>query len=291
MNSIKKIIAQNELVRLDKLHFAEDISRSQLSRYIEEGRLLLNGVAVTKPSFIPKAGDLAELLIPALKEPDVLPEDIDIAIIYEDDDIAAVVKPAGMVVHPAPGHTSGTLVSALLHRLQNLSGIGGQKRPGIVHRLDKDTSGLLLVAKNDRAHISLSNQLKARSMEKHYYAMVSGHMKEEEGHIENYIARSPKDRKKMAVQKEGRLAISKWKCLKTYPQKSLLDVQIITGRTHQIRVHMAHIGHPILGDSIYGGKSGKNAARLLLQAYSLCFLHPRTNEALCFTIPMEDCFL
>jgi 23S rRNA pseudouridine1911/1915/1917 synthase len=193
------------------------------------------------------------------------------------------------VVHPAAGNESGTLVNALLYALEGLSGIGGVKRPGIVHRLDKDTSGLLLVAKNDAAHLALSRQLAQRAMDKHYLAVVEGIMKEESGLVEAPIARSQKDRKKMAVDPDGRQALTRWRMLSAMKDCALLDVKIETGRTHQIRVHMRHIHHPVAGDPIYGQKNGVKAPRLMLHAGYLGFDHPRTGEKMSFTaLPPQE---
>lgn len=190
-----------------------------------------------------------------------------------------------MVTHPAAGNEEHTLVNALLFHLDQLSGIGGEARPGIVHRLDKDTSGIMLVAKNDAAHAFLSRELADRHMEKHYHAIVMGKMKEESGVVDQPIDRSKTDRKKMAIDPNGRYAITEWKVLKTLSDRTLLDVHIITGRTHQIRVHMRSIGHPVLGDVIYGVKNMPKAPRLMLHAFSLSFTHPRTNERMTFTAP------
>ena len=202
-----------------------------------------------------------------------------------------VVKPCGMVVHPAAGNEDGTLVNALLHHLDSLGGIGGELRPGIVHRLDKDTSGLLLVAKNDAAQLALSEQLSGRKMEKHYRALVEGNLSQDEGRIEAAIARSKMDRKKLAVDPEGREAITEWTVLARGRGVTLVDVHILTGRTHQIRVHMKHIGHPVCGDPIYGSPKGAKVSRLMLHAYSLAFTHPRTGERMVFTAPLPEEFL
>lgn len=280
-------ITLNEEKRIDKIEL-EGLSRSRLANLIEEGCVSVNGKIILKPSFKAKAGDEITINIPEVKEIELKPEKLDIRIIYEDDDFAMVYKPCGMVVHPAPGHQTGTLVSALLYQIKDLSGIGGEKRPGIIHRLDKDTSGLLIIAKNDFAHMELSKQLKARQMEKHYFALVHGVLKDDEGEIITNIARSQKDRKKMSVQMEGKEAITKWKVIERFPAKTLLDVNIITGRTHQIRVHMAHIAHPIIGDVIYGTKNSSKAERLMLQACQISFFHPRTNEKLSFSMDIDE---
>lgn len=265
-------------------------SRSQAARLIEEGTVALDGQAVGKASLPVKAGALLQVDWPEARETAVEKEDIPLRILYQDEDIAVVDKPRGMVVHPAAGNETGTVVNALLFALDGLSGIGGVKRPGIVHRLDKDTSGVLLVAKNDAAHVALSAQLKAREMEKHYLAVVEGEMKREEGRIDLPIGRSRRDRKRMAVDPEGREALTEWKLLENLRDAALLDVHILTGRTHQIRVHMQSQHHPVAGDTIYGLKHGVRAPRLMLHAYSLCFVHPRTKEAVRFVAQPDEEF-
>ena len=217
-------------------------------------------------------------------------QDIPLKILYQDAHLAVVVKPCGMVVHPAAGNPDGTLVNALLYHLDQLSGIGGELRPGIVHRLDKDTSGLLLVAKDDETHQALSAQLSARQMEKHYYAVVAGVMKERAGVIDAPIGRSHADRKKMAIDPNGRPSRTEWQVVRQDADRALLDVHLITGRTHQIRVHMASIHHPVLGDPIYGAKGLPKAPRLMLHAYSLSFTHPATGERMRFIAPPDACF-
>lgn len=231
------------------------------------------------------------LVVPAPKAAIPEAQDIPLTILYEDEDLAVVEKPCGMVVHPAAGNEDGTLVNALLYHLDSLGSIGGEERPGIVHRLDKDTSGLLLVAKNDKAQLSLSRQLQERSMEKHYRALVDGIIKEDSGRIEAAIARSTKDRKKMAVDPAGREAVTEWKVLARGRAVTLLDVHILTGRTHQIRVHTKHIGHPVCGDPIYGSPKGSKVPRLMLHAYSLSFTHPTTGERLTFTAPLPEAYV
>jgi 23S rRNA pseudouridine1911/1915/1917 synthase len=251
----------------------------------------VDGTVVTKAGLKAKAGQTITLTIPAPKPAVPEAQDIPLTILYEDADLAVVVKPCGMVVHPAAGNEDGTLVNALLHHLDSLGGIGGELRPGIVHRLDKDTSGLLLVAKNDAAQLALSEQLSARSMEKHYRALVEGNLREDSGRIEAAIARSKKDRKKMAVDEEGREAITEWTVLQRGNGVTLLDVHILTGRTHQIRVHTKHIGHPVCGDPIYGSPKGAKVSRLMLHAYSLTFTHPRTGERMTFTADLPEEFI
>lgn len=271
--------------RLDVLISSGDISRSRAASLIEEGCVTVGGKVQLKPSMKPEAGVPVILTVPEARPAQAQAEDIPLEILYEDDDLAVVIKPEGMVVHPAAGNESGTLVNALLYHLNSLSGIGGELRPGIIHRLDKDTSGLLLIAKNDETHVALSEQLSSRQMEKHYRAVVAGHMRESSGVVDKPIGRSPQDRKKMAIVPDGRNALTEWTVLREYPQSTLLDVHIITGRTHQIRVHMASLGHPVLGDVIYGTKRMPPAKRLMLHAYSLSFTHPKTNERMTFCAP------
>lgn len=284
-------IAEND-TRLDVL--AADMansSRSQAAKWIGDGLCLINGQPRLKPGYAVKAGDTVQLTIPDAVEAAVEKEAIPLSIIYEDEDVAVVDKPYGMVVHPAPGNESGTLVNALLYAMDDLSGIGGVKRPGIVHRLDKDTSGLIMIAKNDAAHLSLSEQLKARTMEKHYLAVVDGEMKENSGEIEKPIARSTKDRKKMTVMADGRYALTRWTLQENLRGAALVDVHILTGRTHQIRVHMQSIHHPVAGDPIYGLKKGVTVPRLMLHAHRLSFTHPRTGQCMDFTAPPPPAFL
>ena len=267
------------------------LTRSRVATLMEEGHVTVDGQAVTKAGLKAKAGQRVALTVPAPKPAVPEAQDIPLTILYQDADLAVVVKPCGMVVHPAAGNEDGTLVNALLHHLDSLGGIGGELRPGIVHRLDKDTSGLLLVAKNDAAQLALSEQLSGRKMEKHYRALVEGNLSQDEGRIEAAIARSKKDRKKMAVDPEGREAITEWTVLARGRGVTLLDVHILTGRTHQIRVHMKHIGHPVCGDPIYGSPKGTKVSRLMLHAYSLAFTHPRTGERMMFTAPLPEEFL
>ncbi len=273
-------------VRLDVLLSGDALSRSRAAALIEEGRVTVDGKVVLKPSFKAPEGAKVVAVLPEVRKTETMPEDIPLDILYEDEALAVINKPAGLVVHPAAGNETGTLVNALLFHLSSLSGIGGEERPGIVHRLDKDTSGLMLVAKDDQAHLSLSAQLEARTIEKHYHAVVLGHMKEASGRIEKPIGRDPKDRKKMAVVADGRYALTDWKVLEERgPSATLLDLHIHTGRTHQIRVHMASIGHPVLGDPLYGAKRAPHTDRLMLHAYSIAFDHPRTGERMTFIQP------
>ena len=289
--------------RLDVLLSEQSgLTRSRVASLMEEGlctvdrghrrqAVLVDGQTVTKAGLKAKPGQTITLTIPAPKPAIPEAQDIPLTILYEDNDLAVVVKPCGMVVHPAAGNEDGTLVNALLHHLDSLGGIGGELRPGIVHRLDKDTSGLLLVAKNDAAQLALSEQLSGRTMEKHYRALVEGNLREESGRIEAAIARSKKDRKKMAVDEEGREAITEWTVLQRGRGVTLLDVHILTGRTHQIRVHTKHIGHPVCGDPIYGSPKGAKVPRLMLHAYSLSFTHPASGERLTFTADLPEAFM
>ena len=278
--------------RLDvQLSEEAGISRSRAAALMEEGYCLLEGKPCRKAGTKPPAGREVVLTVPAPRDAAPQAEDIPLEILYEDGDLAVVVKPRGMVVHPAAGHSEGTLVNALLGSLDELSGIGGEKRPGIVHRLDKDTSGVMMVAKNDETQTELSRMLKDREIEKHYLALAEGIMKEKEGVIEAPIGRSKKDRKKMAVDPDGRPAVTEWKVLAEGRNCSLLDVHILTGRTHQIRVHMRSIQHPVCGDPLYGFEKGVKVPCLMLHARSLSFLHPRTKEKKTFQAPLPGDFL
>lgn len=275
--------------RLDVMMAEAGISRSQAARLIRLGQVTVDGRTADKPSLRPDAGAEVCWTVPETKETALVPQNLPLEVLYQDAHLAVVVKPAGMVVHPAAGNPDGTLVNALMYHLDHLSGIGGEKRPGIVHRLDKDTSGLMLVAKDDATHAALSRQLADRQMEKHYRAMVLGRMKEPSGRIEAAIGRSHDDRKKMAIDPEGRMAVTEWAVLREWGDKSLLDVHILTGRTHQIRVHMRSLGHPVLGDPLYGFAHMPPAPRLMLHAYSLRFTHPATGETMTFCAPCPFC--
>lgn len=238
--------------RLDRWLAAQagELSRSALQALIEQGQVLRNGAPANKKDKI-APGDTVTLALPDPQPIEAQPQDIPLDIVYEDEHLLVVNKAKGMVVHPAPGNPDGTLVNALLYHMEDLSGIGGVKRPGIVHRLDKDTSGLIMVAKNDLAHQGLSDQLRARTMEKHYLTVVDGRMREPSGRVEKAIARSTKDRKRMAVDPAGREAVTEWTLLENLKNAALLDVHILTGRTHQIRVHMQSLHHPVVGHRRY----------------------------------------
>ncbi len=268
------------------------ISRSAAKKLLEEDRVTKGGAPV-KVSHPVAAGELYEAEIPAPREADLTPQDIPVDIVYEDEDIAVINKPQGLTVHAGAGNYTGTLVNALLYRLHSLSSINGVVRPGIVHRIDKDTSGLLVVAKNDEAHRSLARQIAEKSCAREYLALCEGRFPES-GRVETYIGRSPADRKKMAVvpKEKGRLAATNWQVVKRYAEGlTLVRFSLETGRTHQIRVHCRHLGFPIVGDPLYGSK--KQRFRLngqLLHAYRLTLTHPRTGERMSFEAPLPAYF-
>lgn len=265
-----------------------DLSRSRIAALIEDGFASVDGTPELKPSRRIEAGHAYRLCIPRPKETRAVAQDIPLTILYQDADIAVIDKPCGMVVHPASGNTDGTLVNALLYHVRDLSGIGGEMRPGIVHRLDKDTSGILLVAKNDHAHAALSEQFKARTMEKHYLAVAYGRFSKDSGVIDAPIDRHPTDRKRMAVVPNGKPSRTEWTVLESLTGATLLDVHLLTGRTHQIRVHMKSIGHPLLGDAVYAPhiKSPVHIPRLMLHAHSIAFDHPSTGERMRLEAPV-----
>lgn len=286
-----KAVAESGGTRLD-VFVAEkaECTRSHAKNLIEEGDVTVNGIKAAKSGALLKAGDVVVIVNPAPKELDLSPQDIPIEIVWQDEDFAVVNKPQGMVVHPAPGAYDNTLVNALLFKLSSLSGINGVARPGIVHRLDKDTSGLLVVAKNDFAHISLQKQIAEKSAKRYYYALVDGVVQKDSGEIRNFLARSTADRKKYAVAKDGRLAITLYKVVKRYSAYTLMEYELKTGRTHQIRVHSRYIGHPVVGDRTYGGSDAFGLNGQLLHAYKLVLTHPRTGEEMTFTAPLPDYF-
>ena len=268
-----------------------DLSRVMVQKLIEEKQILVNEKSV-KTSYTVQKGDKITITIPEAKETTLKPQDIPLDIVYEDDDILVVNKAKGMVVHPAAGNPEGTLVNAVMaHCKGNLSGIGGELRPGIVHRLDKDTSGLLIVAKNDKAHIQMSKQIQDREVKKIYIALVRGIISENEATINMPIGRSMQDRKKMAVTKKGKEAITHFQVLERFDKYTLLKVKIDTGRTHQIRVHMAEIGHPVVGDMLYSnGKNEFGVEGQMLHATSLDFKHPVTQKPLHLEAPLPEYF-
>lgn len=282
MESKKLIVkAENTGARLDA-YIAENInnlSRTMVKKLVEDGNVSVNG-KVQKVSYKVQENDEIIVNEPEAKELDIKAEDIPVDVVYEDKDIIVVNKPKGLVVHPANGNWDGTLVNAIMAICKDsLSGIGGEIRPGIVHRLDKDTSGLLIIAKNDEAHLNMSNQIKDRQVKKIYYALVRGVVPENEATINMPIGRSTKDRKKMAVTKSGKEAITHFKVLERFNKYTLLEVKIDTGRTHQIRVHLSEIGHPVVGDEVYSnGKNEFGVKGQLLHAKSLDFKHPITGK-------------
>jgi 23S rRNA pseudouridine1911/1915/1917 synthase len=282
-------------------HFP-DLSRNRVTQLLGEGRVRVNGAPARK-SYRPAVGDIIELEIPAPAPSAVAAEDIPLQVVHEDDDLLVIDKPAGLVVHPAPGHGSGTLVNALLHHATGLSGIGGVLRPGIVHRLDKDTSGLMLVAKHDVAHRALAGALKRREIRRIYLAVAWGHLSADTQDVDAPLGRSRGDRKRMAVLPDGRRAVTRFRRLSRWRAADLLQAELETGRTHQIRVHLAHIGHPVVGDRLYGGGASrgisgpdrgwaaqfdKRVHRQFLHAAELHFRHPRMGDLMTFRSPLPQ---
>lgn len=276
------------------------ISRTRAAQLIESGNVLLNGRLPRKRE-VPRTGDVLRVTLPAPEPSHIGAEAIALDIVYEDPDLLVVDKPAGMVVHPAPGHRGGTLVNALLHAVEDLSGIGGVARPGILHRLDKDTSGLLIVAKNDRSHRSLADALRRREIRRRYQVLAWGHLSEPSFTVDRPIGRDPRHRKRMAIQESGRRAVTRFRQVERWPAADLLEAQLETGRTHQIRVHLLSVGHPVVGDPVYAagrerGFSGATRAwalelarrtpRQFLHAAELRFLHPTSGEELRFASPL-----
>ncbi|HEM6372685.1 TPA: RluA family pseudouridine synthase [Streptococcus suis] len=270
-------------VRLDKaLADLTDLSRSVANEQIKNGQVLVNGQA-KKAKYSVQVGDVISYQVPEVEEIDYVAEDIPLEIVYQDEDVAVVNKPQGMVVHPSAGHTSGTLVNALLYHVKDLSGINGVLRPGIVHRIDKDTSGLLMIAKNDEAHTKLAAELKDKKSLRKYWAIVHGNLPNDRGMIEAPIGRSEKDRKKQTVTAKGKEAVTRFQVLERFGDYTLVELTLETGRTHQIRVHMAYIGHPVAGDEAYGPKKTLKGHGQFLHARTLGFTHPRTGEVVEFT--------
>ena len=268
------------------------LTRSAAQRLLEQGAVTKNGAPVKK-NYKTTPGDVFEILLPDAAETPLAAQDIPLDVVYEDDDLIVVNKPRGMVVHPAPGHEDGTLVNALLYHCgESLSGVGGERRPGIVHRIDKDTSGLIIVAKNDFAHLALSAQLADHTLARTYEAVVHGTLREDSGTVDAPIGRHPTDRKRMTVtDKNSRRAVTHWAVIARYNGYTHVRCNLETGRTHQIRVHMAYIGHPILGDMVYGRKRPeKGLVGQCLHARALRFLHPRTGEPVELTCPLPPYF-
>ena len=269
----------------------DGLTRSQATRLIESGEVAVNGRAVSKSYKLAGGEDIA-VTLPEPEPVEAVPQDIPLDVVYEDADVIVVNKPSGMVVHPAPGHPDGTLVNALLyHCAGTLSGVGGALRPGIVHRIDRDTSGLIIAAKNDAAHQYLSAQLADHTLARTYECIVVGALREDRGTVDAPIARHPTDRKRMAVVTGGREAVTHWEVIARYPGYTHVRCRLETGRTHQIRVHMAYIGHPILGDTVYGAKKEvPGLTGQCLHAVGLRFLHPRTHEVMELSCPLPEEF-
>lgn len=278
-----ELIIKTGGARLDKaLADLTDLSRSQANDEIKKGTVLVNGEPV-KAKYTVKEGDIISYQLPEEEILDYEAEDIPIDIVYEDEDLAIINKAQGMVVHPSAGHSSGTLVNALLYHIKDLSTINGVVRPGIVHRIDKDTSGLLMIAKNDKAHHILADELKAKKSLRKYLAIVHGNLPNDRGMIEAPIGRSEKDRKKQAVTAKGKDAITRFQVVERFGDFTLVELSLETGRTHQIRVHMAYIGHPVAGDHLYGPRKTLAGNGQFLHAQTLGFTHPSTGEMVTFT--------
>ena len=289
-----QITAEESGERIDALlaRMVPELSRSAAQRLLEDGLVTLLGKPVRK-NYRCAAGDCFELVLPEPEDLPLVPQDIPLDVVFEDSDVIVVNKPRGLVVHPAPGHPDGTLVNALLfHCGDSLSGIGGEKRPGIVHRIDKDTSGLLIAAKNDFAHRALSEQLKDRSLSRTYEAVVRGNLREDAGTVDRPIGRHPTDRKRMAIVPGGRPAVTHWQVIARYKGYTHVRCKLETGRTHQIRVHMASLGHPLLGDFTYGAPSPeKGLEGQCLHARELKFIHPRSGLPVHLETPLPAYFL
>lgn len=289
---MQKIIVSNEdqKKRLDVFvqeKFSE-ISRSRIKNLIEDGLITVDQKKV-KSGYSLKEGQTLEITIPEDKPLDAQAEDIDFEIVYEDSDLIVVNKPQGLVVHPCASTKTGTLVNGLIAKIKDLSGINGVLRPGIVHRLDKFTSGLMLVAKNDFSHISLAKQIKDKTCKRNYLAVLEGNLKEDQGRVETFIDRSKKDRKKMSVSDSGKLAITDYIVKERFKSNCLVEFSLKTGRTHQIRVHASYLHHPVVGDEVYG-RAVKGLAGQLLHSYKISFVHPRTNKEMTFEIDLPDYF-
>ncbi|MBC8590445.1 RluA family pseudouridine synthase [Wansuia hejianensis] len=293
MNLIKLYIQEEDTGRLDTYLSREldEVSRTYIQKLINEGLVLVNGKQ-KKPKYMIKEGDKIQVDMPILKEPEVLPENIPLEIIYEDNDLIIVNKPQGMVVHPAPGNYTGTLVNALLYHVDKLSTINGIMRPGIVHRLDKDTSGLLIVAKNNLSHEILTDSLKKREIRREYISLVHGNIDEEQGFVDKPIGRDQKDRKKMAVTSiNSKEAKTYYKVLERFHKYTLIEAKLHTGRTHQIRVHLSYINHPVVGDPVYSNIKDKfNLQGQLLHSIRLGFTHPTMGEYMIFETDMPERF-
>lgn len=291
---VKEFVSDNENeIRIDVFlnNHIEELSRTYIQKLIKDGYASVNGKPI-KNNFKLKPLDKVKLNIPETSEPDIIGEDIQLDIVYEDDDVILINKPKNMVVHPAPGHYSGTLVNALMNHCKNLSGINGVLRPGIVHRIDMDTTGIIIACKNDLAHKFISEQLKVHSIKRKYKAVVHGNLKEDEGVIDKPIGRHDIDRKKMSVNaKHSKQAITHYKVIERFKSATLIECELETGRTHQIRVHMASINHPLYGDSVYGyNKEKYQLDGQVLHAETLGFIHPTTKEYMEFNVEIPEYF-
>lgn len=285
-----KFLVENSGQRLDVFLMENtDFTRSHIKNLIEKGLVSVGGKVATKAGAALKNGDVVEIEMLQPQKISTEPEDVDFEIVYQDKDLAVINKPQGLVVHPCSSTKSGTLVNGLLKKIKDLSGINGELRPGIVHRLDKDTSGLLVIAKNDFAHVNLAEQIKNKTCHRNYLAILEGNLPQNSGRIETFIKRDPKNRMKMSVQDSGRVAITDFKVLKRFEKCCLVEFSLQTGRTHQIRVHCKYLNHPIIGDKLYG-REEKGLAGQLLHAYKLSFTHPRTGEVLTFEAPIPTYF-
>ncbi|AUB52587.1 RluA family pseudouridine synthase [Enterococcus mundtii] len=290
MTQLKATIKE-EKGRIDKVLTAlfADHSRSQVQQWLKDGAVSVNGEPV-KANYKVKSADAIIVEVPEPEELEIVAEDLPIEIVYEDDDVAVVNKPQGMVVHPSAGHAQGTLVNALMYHMKNLSSINGVIRPGIVHRIDKDTSGLLMIAKNDQAHEALAQQLKDKTSLRKYIALVHGVIPHEKGTINAPIGRSKVDRKIQAIREDGKPAVTHFTVLERFENFTLVELQLETGRTHQIRVHMKYIGYPLAGDPVYGPKKTLKGNGQFLHAKLLGFTHPQTNERMTFEAPLPEVF-
>ncbi|WP_342600577.1 RluA family pseudouridine synthase [Psychrobacillus sp. FSL H8-0483] len=282
---------EQEKERIDKAiaTFETEWSRTQIQNFIKDGHVLVNNEA-PKTNYKVKEGDVIVVSPPAAIPLDIVAENLNLEIVYEDEDVVVVYKPRGMVVHPAPGHTSGTLVNGLMYQIKDLSGINGVLRPGIVHRIDKDTTGLLMVAKNDVAHVSLVDQLVKKTVTRKYTALVHGHIAHDKGTIDAPIGRDKKERQSMAVVDNGKHAVTHFRVLERFDKFTLVECQLETGRTHQIRVHMKYIGYPLAGDPKYGPKKTIDFDGQVLHAGVLGFIQPKTGEYLEFSSPLPEEF-
>ncbi|MET3575223.1 RluA family pseudouridine synthase [Bhargavaea ullalensis] len=285
------VTADLDRTRIDKAlpSVQPDWTRSKIQGWIKDGLVRVNGGQV-KPNHVLKEGDLVEIGVPEPEPLEIVPEDLGLEIVYEDGDVLVVNKPRGMVVHPAAGHATGTLVNGLMHHCTDLSGINGVLRPGIVHRIDKDTTGLLAVAKNDRAHVSLAGQLSEKTVTRKYTALVHGNIDHDKGTVDAPIGRDPKDRQKMTVIDGGKPAVTHFTVLERFGDFTLIECRLETGRTHQIRVHMKYIGHPLAGDPKYGPRNTIEFGGQVLHAGVLGFVHPETGEYMEFETPLPEDF-